>query len=193
VRKKLITLTTAGLLAVGGAAVAVPALAATDATSTATAGSSRVDRITEALAGLVSDGSITQEQADEVATTLASADLGGGHGGGHGGGPGGGNGLAAAATALGMSEDDLRTALQADGATLASVAEDKGVAVDTLIDALVTAAQESITQAVTDGDLTQEQADERLADLETRITDRVNSTGDDRPHRPADSEDDPTE
>jgi len=67
------------------------------------------------------------------------------------------------------------------------------VAVNTLIDALVAAAQERITQAVTDGDLTQEQADERLADLQTRITDRVNSTGDDRPQRPVDSEDDATE
>jgi hypothetical protein len=67
------------------------------------------------------------------------------------------------------------------------------VAVNTLIDALVAAAQERITQAVTDGDLTQEQADERLADLQTRITDPVNSTGDDRPLRPVDSEDDATE
>jgi hypothetical protein len=109
VRKRLITLTTAGLLAAGGAAVAVPALAATDATGTATAGSSRVDRIVEALAGLVSDGSITQKQADEVATTLDEADLGGGHGGGHGGGPGGGRDLSAAATALGMTAEELRT------------------------------------------------------------------------------------
>jgi len=194
-RKRLITLTTAGLIAVGGAAVAVPALAATDATDTGTADTSRLDRITEALAGLVSDGSITQEQADEVAATLDEADLGG-HGGGHGG-PGGGHGggrdLAAAATALGMTEEDLRTALQADDATLASVAEEQGVAVDTLVDALVAAAQERITQAVTDGELTQEQADERLADLETRISDRVTGTGDDRPQRPADSGDDATE
>ena len=195
-RKRLITLTTAGLLAVGGAAVAVPALAASDATGTSTADPSRVDRITEALAGLVSDGSITQEQADEVATTLDEADLGGGHGGGHGG-PGGGHGggrdLTAAATALGMTAEDLRTALQADDATLASVAEEQGVAVDTLVDALVAAEQERITQAVTDGELTQDQADERLADLETQVTERVNSSGGDRPQRPTDSEDDTTE
>ena len=189
-RKKLITLATAGLIAAaGGAAVAGPALAATDDTGTTTA-SSQVERITEALAGLVADGSITQEQADEVATTLDQADLGGG---GHGGGHGGGRDLAAAATALSMTEEDLRTALEADGATLATVAEEHGVAVDTLIDALVTAGQERINQAVADGDLTQEQADERLADLETRITDRVNSTGDDRPQRSADTEDDTTE
>lgn len=186
-RKKLITLTTAGLIAVGGAAVAVPALAATDtsSTATATAGSLQVDRITEALAGLVTDGSITQAQAEQIATTLDAADLGGGHG--------GGRDLSTAATALNMTEDDLRTALQADGATLATVAEAQGVSVDTLIDALVTAGQERITQAVTDGELTQEQADERLADLETRVTDRVNSGGGGRPQRPADAEDDSTE
>ena len=190
-RKKLITLTTAGLIAVGGAAVAVPALAATDTTNTATAtpDSTQVEKITEALAGLVTDGSITQEQAEKVASTLDAADLGGGHGGGHGG----GRDLSTAATTLNMTEDDLRTALQADGATLATVADAQGVSVGTLIDALVTAGQERITQAVADGEMTQEQADQRLADLQTRVTDRVNSTGDDRPQRSADTEDDTTE
>ncbi|WP_369140327.1 hypothetical protein [Modestobacter versicolor] len=183
-RTKLITLTAAGLFAVGGAAVAVPALAATDSSDPAGTGTSRVERITEALAGLVTDGSLTQEQVDEVAATLDAADPGGGPGGGHGGGPGGGPGLEAAATALGMTEDDLRTALQADGATLASIAEEQGVAVDTLVDALVAAAQERIAQAVTDGDLTQEEADERLADLEARVTERVDSSLGDRPQRP---------
>ena len=77
--------------------------------------------------------------------------------------------------ALGANEEDLHTALEADGATLAQVAEDQGVAVDTVVQALVTAEQERIAQAVTDGRITQEQADERLADLEQRVTDRVNA------------------
>jgi len=191
VRNKLITLTAAGLLAVGGLAVAGPALAATDTSGTATAASAQVDRIAQALAGLVSDGSITQEQADEVATTLEAADLGGGHGGP--GAHGGGRSLAAAATALSMSEEDLRTALDAEGATLTSVAEAQGVSADTLIAALVDAEKTRIAQQVTDGDLTQEQADERLADLETRVTDRVNSAHEDRPERPAASDDATTE
>jgi len=164
-RKKLIIATAAGVLTLGGLGIAVPALAAPG-----TAGGSAVERITEALSGLVSDGSITQEQADEVATTLDEAGLGdrGGH-------RGGGPDLGAAATALGMTEDELRTALEADGTTLADVAEEQGVEVDTLVDALVTAQQERIASAVEDGDLTQEQADERLAGLEERITERVNS------------------
>lgn len=165
-RKKLIIATTAGVLSLGGLAVAVPALA-----DSGPAGSA-VDRITEALSGLVSDGSITQEQADEVASTLDEAGIG--HGGWH---RDGGPGLSAAADALGMTEDELRTALQAEGTTLADVAEEQGVDVDTLIDALVTAQQERIAAAVEDGRLTQAEADERLADLEERVTERVNSEG----------------
>jgi hypothetical protein len=176
VRKKLIIATAAGALALGGGlAFAVPVLA-DDETST-----TREDRIRDALAGLVDDGSITDAQADEVATTLAGSGLGGrgGHGGGgHGGGDHGGGGrlgLSAAATALDMTEDELREALRADDTSLADVAEAQGTDVDALVDALVTATEERIAQEVEDGDLTQEQADERLADLEARITERVNS------------------
>ncbi len=168
-RRKLIIATTAGALTLGGLAVAVPATAGSDA-----AGASAVERITEALSGLVSDGSLTQEQADEVADTLSEAGIGGP--GGHGGGRGGGHlDLAAAASALGLTEEELRTALEADGTSLADVAEEHGVPVDALVDALVTAAQEDIAAAVEDGELTQEQADERLADLEERVTERVDS------------------
>ena len=167
-RKKLIIATTAGALALTGLAVAAPALA--DPDTTGDADSSLVERITDALAGLVSDGSITQEQADEVATTLSEAGIGG-HGGPHGR-----LDLETAATALGMTEDELRTALETDGTSLAQVAEDQGVEVGTLVDALVKAEQERIAQAVEDGRLTQEQADEWLADLEERVTEGVNST-----------------
>ncbi len=171
-RKKLIIATTAGVLALGGGlAFAVPALAG-DETST-----TREDRIRDALAGLVEDGSITDAQADEVATTLAESGLGG-HGHGHGGGR---LDLSTAATALDMTEDELREALRADDTSLADVAGQQGVEVATLVDALVTAQQERIDQAVEDGDLTQERADERLADLEERVTERVNS--DDWGHR----------
>ena len=171
-RKKLIIATTAGVLALGGGlAFAVPALAG-DETST-----TREDRIRDALAGLVEDGSITDAQADEVATTLAGSGLGG-HGHGHGGSR---LDLSAAATALDLTEDELREALRADDTSLADVAGQQGVEVATLVDALVAAQQERVDQAVEDGDLTQEQADERLADLEERVTERVNS--DDWGHR----------
>jgi polyhydroxyalkanoate synthesis regulator phasin len=164
VRKKLIIATAAGVLTLGGVAVAVPVLADTDGET------SVVDRIKSALSGLVDDGSLTQEQADEVATTLSDAGLG--HGGHHGGDR---IGLETAADALGLTEAELRTALESDGTSLADVAQAQGVDVDTLVDALVQAQQDRIAQAVEDGRLTQAEADQRLADLEARVTERVNS------------------
>jgi hypothetical protein len=170
VRKKLIIATTAGVLSLTGLAVAVPALADTDG-SRPTA----VERITEALSGLVEDGSITQDQADEVAATLGEAGIGG-----RGGHHGARLDLGTAAGALDMTEEELRSALRAEGATLAQVAEDQGVEVQALVDALVQAHEERIAQAVEDGRLTQEQADERLADLEERVTERVTTARPDR-------------
>ncbi|MGY1728628.1 hypothetical protein ACI79J_16800 [Geodermatophilus sp. SYSU D01062] len=171
-RKKIVLATTAGVLAVGGLALAAPAMADDD-TTPETSATSAVDRIRDALTGLVDDGSITAEQADEVATTLGEAGLGD-HG--HGGGPGRGLDLSVAAGTLGLSEDDLRTALEADGASLASVAEEQGVAVDDLVAALVQAGQDRLDDAVADGRLTQEEADERAAGLESRVTDLVERT-----------------
>jgi hypothetical protein len=43
------------------------------------------------------------------------------------------------------------------------------------VQALVAAEQERIAEAVADGRLSQEEADERLADLEQRVTERVES------------------
>jgi hypothetical protein len=168
-RRRIATAGVAGVLGVTGLALVTAPLASAETTTedgTTTVGS-RLQAIRDALAGLVSDGSITQEQADEVATTLDGSDALRGPG-GHGG---GGRGLAldAAAEALGMTADELRTALEVDGTTLADVAEAQGVETGTLVDALVAAATERITDAVTEGRLTQEEADERIAALPERI------------------------
>jgi polyhydroxyalkanoate synthesis regulator phasin len=176
-RTKLVTVVVAGGIGLAGLTLAAPsALAAVGATDSAAAVSSRVDKVKAALAGLVKDGTLTQAQADKVASTLGSADLRGGPG-GHGGrgGPGGGRDLTAAATALGMSEADLRTALDG-GKTLAQIAGDKNVPVDSLVAKLVEAGKARIAKDVTDGRLTQAQADTILADLTERITQRVNAT-----------------
>jgi hypothetical protein len=61
-----------------------------------------------------------------------------------------GPGLAAAATALKVTEGQLRTALDG-GKTLAQVAKDKSVPVATLISALVKGEQAHIAQAAKDG------------------------------------------
>jgi hypothetical protein len=80
----------------------------------------------------------------------------------------------AAAEALGITTDELRQALR-DGATLAEVAALQGVDVQVVIDAMVAEARDHIEQAVEDGRLTREEADEKLAELTERITDVVNN------------------
>jgi hypothetical protein len=102
----------------------------------------------------------------------------GGPGGFHGRGPG----LDAVADAIGITEDELRTALQ-DGSTIAEVAAANDVDVQTVIDALVADATAHIDEEVAEGDLTEEEAAERKANLVERITARVNG---ERPERPAD-------
>ena len=129
-----------------------------------------------ALDGLVDDGTITQAQADAVADALQEArperpDFGPP-------GPGGwfAVGVAVldeAADAIGIEEDELLTALR-DGQTIAEVAESEGVDSKTVIDALVAATRERLDEAVADGRIEQQDADERLADATERITEFVN-------------------
>lgn len=175
-RTKILTVATVGVLALSGVAVAGPVLATVGATEAAEAVSERVDRVKQALAGLVTDGTLTQQQADRVAETLGNAELGEGR---HHGGAGHGLGrrgldLDAAATALGLTSEELRTELR-EGKTLAQVAEERDVPVETLTDALVAAAETALRQAVEEGRLTQEQADERRADLEARLSAKIES------------------
>ena len=84
--------------------------------------------------------------------------------------------LSVAANAIGISEADLRTALES-GQSIADVANAHGVDPQTVIDALVADAKAKLADAVTNGDLTQAQADARSADLEQDITDMVNHAG----------------
>ena len=175
----------AGLTAGGGAGLllAVPAVSGAqsadttvpaDPGTTAPSDSARPDRTTriaEALAPLVEDGTITQDQADAVASTLATS-LPEGHGGGKGGHHGAG--LDAAATALGLSAEDLRAALQG-GQTIAQVAEANGVDVQTVIDAMVAEEKAELDARVTSGAITQEEADQHLTRDTERITDMVNN------------------
>lgn len=84
----------------------------------------------------------------------------------------GGCDLDEAAAAIGIDEADLRSALDS-GDTIAEVAEANGVAVDVVVDAMVDAKVERISEKVAEGRITQEEADEKLAELEVRISDRV--------------------
>ncbi len=169
-----------GLTGIAGAALVAPAV------SNAASGDSaalveRVTSIKQALAGLVTDGTLTQAQADSVASTLAeAAPPHGGHGWGRGH---HGRGLSVAAEALGLSVGELRAAAR-EGKTLAEVAAEQGVEQDVLVDALVAAAQERLATAVETGRLTQEQADARAADLETRISESLDEVHRPGGHRP---------
>ncbi|WP_435166757.1 hypothetical protein [Paenibacillus glycanilyticus] len=73
------------------------------------------------------------------------------------GGRGFGQNLDTVATALNMTEDELKTELQA-GKTIADIAEAKGVSTDSVVNALETAIHAQIDQAVTDGKLTADEA-----------------------------------
>ncbi|NHC47276.1 hypothetical protein [Motilibacter aurantiacus] len=170
----LVLAATTGLAGVGVGATLGPA-AASAASSSTTAVGDRVTAIKQALAGLVTDGTITQSQADKVATTLADELPQRGPGfGGHGFGRFGA-GLDTAASVIGVTEDELRTALES-GKTLAQVAEGKGISQDALVDELVAAAKAELAEAVTAGRLTQAQSDSISAGLEARITAQVTST-----------------
>jgi len=81
--------------------------------------------------------------------------------------------LTAAATVLGISEADVTTALQS-GQTLAQIAAAQGVDVQKLIDAMVAAETAEIQAQVTDGTITQAQADAQVANLTQHETDEVN-------------------
>ena len=142
--------------------------------------------LADSLSKLVTDGTITQAQADSITAALEAnrpagmpddgmggpgmgrhhgkggPGMGGEGKGGPGMGRGRGAGLEAAATALGITADELRTELQG-GKSIADVATAKGVNVQTVIDALV-------------------------AEAKTRITDMVNGV---RPAAPADQPDAP--
>jgi hypothetical protein len=182
--KKVISLAAATTVILGGAtAFVVPTMAsaATGAVTAATDGDDTTEvaaAITAALSGLVNDGTITQAQADAVARTLAENPpvRPGGHG-GHGFGRGGGPmaaGLVAAATTLGMTPQEIRTALEG-GASLASLAEGKGIAKADLVTAMVDAVVAEINaHEAEEGEdpLTQVEI-ERITEFATAAVDRV--------------------
>lgn len=136
----------------------------------------RVDAAVEA-------GQLTEEQARQLKERIDSDELpllglaprahwGLGlhrHGSGH---FGRGEVFGAAASHLGLTEAELRR--QLEDKTLAEVAKDRGKSVSGLVDAMVSAAEKSIDQAVEDGKLTTEQAAELKDGLEERMTDLVN-------------------
>ena len=142
------------------------------------AGKDRTAGLQAILAPLVQNGTITQAQADAVIAAIEAARPADGPHGGFGRGPGGpgkGFGLDEAAAALGMTPDQLRTAL-AGGQSLADLAKDKGVDLAKVTDALVAAYTKHEQGEVTAGSETQAEADKEIAAFKTKVDEIVNGT-----------------
>jgi hypothetical protein len=126
----------------------------------------RKDAITQG----VTQGLLTQTQADGMLQRLQNGTLDGPFGGRGIGGPFGGASAAiataeldAAAKALGMTSADLKTALQTK--TLLALAQEKSLDVTKLRTAIADAEKAAIDQAVKDGTLSQSQADSLKANI----------------------------
>ena len=139
---------------------------------------------TAKFAQAVTDGKLTQAEADArlaelreklpemLSMTRPMDGLGMGKGPGFGGMGMRGAGLATVAATLNLTEAELQTALQTK--SVAAVATEQGVALQTVIDAIVTERSTALAQAVTDGKLTQAEADAQLARLEEMLPEQLN-------------------
>ncbi len=90
----------------------------------------------------------------------------------HRGKKGCGKNYEAVAETIGIEVDALRDAL-GNGQSMADVAEDNGVDPQTVIDALVADAEERVEAKIAAGDITEEEAAEKLADKVEKINERV--------------------
>lgn len=190
----------AGLLAGGGAGLALAMSGDSDVAPVAAASAAvenldadmgvtgmpadRAGLLEDALQPLLDDGTLTQEQYDKVIAALQAAgpmggDMHGGRG-GHGPGRGGlygidGSPFAIVADTLGLTEDEVVAAVEG-GQTIADLATANGSSADAVIAALVAEVEAHLAAEVEAGDHTQEEADARLADATTAITSFVNDT-----------------
>ncbi len=128
------------------------------------------------------------DRIDELIERTPGDRFGRGHGHhAHGGGE-------ALAEFLGLSVDELRAAM-ADGGTLAELAEAQGVSEDDLVAFLLDSVEERLDQAVENGRLDADDAEDKLDGAAERIEEHINSEFGERPgrkghghrHGPADS------
>ena len=182
------------MLIFGGAA-----FAQTDEASGTSLGQAFVDKLSEKL-GLTSDeleSALDEARSETIDDAVASGDLteeqgealkeradngAGWFGFGQGGGPGGFRHAAFGAAidldviaeTLGMTTDELQAELEA-GATLSEIITAQGSTVAEVVDALMIDVCADLDAAVAEGDITQEQADERLIETEERLTEAINN------------------
>ena len=145
-----------------------------------------VDDLATHLEERVAAGTFTQEEADAMIAAgelrftdrLDDVPAFGGKGdpdGSAGERRGPGRGVSGAVLALlGIDAETLRSEFAA-GNSIADVATANGVDVQTVIDTMVGEAEAHLAEKVADGSLTQEEADARLAEVSTRVAERVNT------------------
>lgn len=129
-----------------------------------------------AIDAAVAAGDLDAEEAEEAKARIAELEdparlLVRGIGHRHGGGPGGpgfglrlGDAVEAAAGVLGMESDALVEAMR-EGSSLQELAEQQGVDYATVSSAVLAAVQAHVDDDVADEDITQERADEIIANL----------------------------
>lgn len=77
------------------------------------------------------------------------------------------------ATSLGVDTETLRSEFAA-GKSIADIAAEQGIAIETVVAALVADLEEHLNERVADGSLTEDEAAEKLASAEDRISEKVN-------------------
>lgn len=166
--KKIASLALAAA-ALGGTAALVPVVASAqdDPPTEESAAAEQAPFLTEALQPLLDDGTLDQSQFDAVVVALQDARPE------HGARHGGGKSFDTLTGVLGVEEEALREALMA-GQSIADIATENGVPVQDVIDALVAKANARIDEAVAEGRIDAATADEKRAELEAKITARVN-------------------
>ena len=147
-----------------------------------------VNRIEQA----VKDGRLTRAQADQLEARIKAGDVpltpgfgyGGGPGFGHRGDRGGrgggmlfGNAFQAAQSYLGVTDQQLKDALQS-GKSLADIAKDKGKTTAGLAKAMTDAITKAADQAVKDGKLTKDQRDALVSNATKWVQHEIAETHD---------------
>lgn len=138
-----------------------------------------IDVATIAINAAVSDGTLTQERADQMIANLETTidrlltgDLKPGMEDGRG--PRGGRRIAAAvAEATGLTVEEVRAEVDA-GKTLADVLASKNITVETFVQEQLQPMKDHLAEEVTNGRITQAIADARLELARVELTERLN-------------------
>lgn len=149
-----------------------------------------IQTITDNINAKVADGTFTQERADEAlvqveerVTDMMNRVPGERDGKDKPGRDGVAKLVDSVVEATGLTAEELRAEFQS-GKTVSDVLTENGVDIEAFSAQLITDAETHLAEQVADGTLTQEQADERLADLTEKLPEVLNGNLS-RPERPA--------